>query len=140
MDPALLFPERDLPFWEAIDGRVGGTLKRSARNRVLIDAVFRHQGVPLSTPACEWPKSMWSVLLDGLYEPLLLKWTKKWGRATRKVEEHRVWEGLRTLLANWQSSLSWLMNETTCPTCKGGRLQPKSLAAVALLAAPRLDA
>jgi excinuclease ABC subunit A len=128
VDPARLFPQRELSFWEAIDGRVGATLKRSARSSALIEGVFRSVGVSLSLPAKAWPEPLWRALLDGLDEPLELFWSKSWGRSTRKVEEIRHWSGLREVLAGWKSTLGWLMTESTCPVCHGGRLQAKSLA------------
>jgi excinuclease ABC subunit A len=128
VDLSRLFSERTVGFWEAIDGRVGATLKRSARSRALVTAVFERFAVPLQTPVSEWSRPFWEAILDGVEEPLDLSWSKTWGRSKRQVREQRRWVGLRELLGSWQSSLEWLMTESTCPECAGGRLQPEPLA------------
>ncbi|MBT3219594.1 MAG: ATP-binding cassette domain-containing protein [Proteobacteria bacterium] len=46
----------------------------------------------------------------------------------RKVQEQRTWPGLIPLLEGWHSKLSWLSTETTCRTCRGGRLTGPLLA------------
>lgn len=128
VDPERLFPKQTVGFWEAIDGRVGATLKRSARSRALVDGVFEGFSVSLKTPVSAWSRRLWEALLDGLEEPLELNWSKTWGRSSRQVSEQRRWVGLRELLGSWKSSLGWLMTESTCPECQGGRLQPAALA------------
>ncbi len=123
-----LLPEPGKPFWDAIDPRVGGVLARSARNRSFLDALLAHFRVPADRPVVEWPEALLDAVLEGLDQPLTLTWTKQWGSSTRHVEEERTWMGLLSLLDNWSTRLSWLTAESTCPRCKGGRLQPALLA------------
>ncbi len=123
-----LFPDRDAGFWDAIDGRVGGLLKRSARKRGLLRAVLDVLDLDPGTPAREWTEAQWSGLLDGLDEELDIAWSRRWSGGTRHVEESRAWPGLRAVLHGWNASLDWLVDEDTCPSCHGGRLRPAVLA------------
>ncbi len=122
--PELLFPAAKKGFWDALDGRVGGTLSRSARNNALIDAVFARIGLKAKTPVSKWTPQQWDAMLDGLPEPFDIQWTKRWGRSVRNVDETRHWHGLLAILRSWSSKLEWLTAESVCRACKGGRLQP----------------
>lgn len=117
-----LFPHLDLEFWEAIDGRVGATLSRSARSRSLVEAAV--EALELRGPARTWTEAQWTGLMDGLAEPLQVKWSRRQGSRVRRVEEERAWEGLRATLASWDSPLDWLTDEEICSACDGARLKP----------------
>lgn len=123
-----LLPQPELGFWDAIDGRVGGVLARSTRNRVMIDTVLARHELTADDPVASWPEAALEEVLEGVDEPLTLRWTKSWGRVTRDVVEERVWQGVLSLLDNWSSRLEWLTTTSTCPRCKGGRLRKELLA------------
>jgi excinuclease ABC subunit A len=122
-----LFPNAERPFWEAIDGRVGATLGRSARTRALVDGVLAILEIG-DLPASRWSRAQASALLDGLDAEIPIAWSRPWGSGTRRVEELRTWPGLRALLAGWSSPLDWLTDEDTCPACDGARLGAASRA------------
>jgi len=123
-----LLPEPGQPFWDAVDPRVGGVLSRSARNRAFIDALLVLFDVAADTPVGSWPEPLLDAVLEGVEAPMHLTWTKVWGSSKRHVQEDRVWPGLLGIIDNWSSRLSWLMAESTCPRCRGGRLRPALLA------------
>jgi excinuclease ABC subunit A len=126
--PERLLPAPDKGFWDAIDPRVGGVLARSSRNRAMIEAVLARFGLTPASPVQSWSASARGAVLEGLDEPVTVKWSKDWGRTTQSVEERRAWPGLLAVLDGWQSRLSWLVAERVCPRCKGGRLRPELLA------------
>jgi excinuclease ABC subunit A len=103
-----------------------------------------HDAKP-STPAKAWSRKLWSALLDGLPDPVAIEWSKQWGTTKSVVKESRPWEGLRAILESWTARLEWLVAETTCPACHGGRLRPELLAvkvgghAIGTLAAMPVD-
>ncbi|MCB9677239.1 MAG: excinuclease ABC subunit UvrA [Alphaproteobacteria bacterium] len=123
-----LFTDRHQGFWESLDSRVASVLARSSRNRALVAAVLERFDLPETAPVDAWSESVWEAVLDGLPEPLLLKWTKKWGQVVQHVEEEREWPGLRAILDRWTSQLAWLTADQVCRTCRGGRLKPELLA------------
>jgi excinuclease ABC subunit A len=125
---ARLLPRPELPFWEAVDARVGAVLARSARSRALVEAVLDRCGVATDVPVSAWGKPVHDALLDGVDEPLVLRWSKSWGSSVQRVEERRPWPGLLALLDGWSSKLEWLVAEQECPRCHGGRLRPALLA------------
>ncbi|MFT7517916.1 MAG: excinuclease ABC subunit A [Kiritimatiellia bacterium] len=126
--PARLFPNQSGGFWDAIDGRVAGVLRRSARNQALVAAALSKLGVTEAESVSSWTPATWDGVMGGIAGPLSLEWTKSWGRSKRTVKEQREWIGLRALLQTWNASLDWLMAEDVCPDCSGGRLQPGLLA------------
>jgi len=126
--PDKLFPAPRKGFWEALDPRVAGVLARSARNRALVAAVFESFDLTEAVPVCKWGSALWAAVLDGLDEPLELRWTKRWGKVVQRVEETRPWPGLRAILDRWTAKLGWLMSDQPCPMCHGGRLRPVLLA------------
>lgn len=123
-----LLPEPHASFWDAVDPRVGGVLARSARNRAFLDALLVQHDTSPDAPVSSWSDELIDAVLEGVEEPLHLSWTKQWGSSKRHVEEDRVWPGLLSILDNWSSRLSWLTQQSTCPRCRGGRLQPGLLA------------
>ena len=123
IDLQRLFPNPNAGFWDALDGRVASTLRRSPRNVALIDALFQASAETLKTPVKKWGKPFWAAVMDGYTHDLSIKWKKTWGRSTQHVEEQRAWTGLRDILHGWNSRLEWLMDEQVCATCDGGRLQ-----------------
>jgi len=123
LDRLLLHPE--LPLWDALDGRVAGVLRRSARNGALIDAVHNVLGLDEHVPVRKWTAAQRQVMLRGLDAPLTIAWSKPWGRSVRRVQEVREWPGLLPILQGWNSDLDWLTDETTCEDCGGGRLRPE---------------
>ena len=123
-----LLPKPDEGFWEALDGRVGSVLSRSARNRALIEAVLARLGVEPTDPVSSWSDTVRDAMIDGVDEPVLLRWRSRRGRSTRAVEEERAWPGLAALLEGWSGRLSWLTAVQVCRQCKGGRLRPELLA------------
>jgi len=118
-----LFPSPDEGFWGAIDGRVGGLLKRSRRNRALIEGVLSSLDLDPSVPVRRYHEDQWDAVLDGLDGEVGVRWTKRWSGSTQRVEETRTWEGLRALLHGWSTSLDWLVDEDVCPACRGARLR-----------------
>jgi excinuclease ABC subunit A len=126
--PERLFPAPGLGFWDAIDPRVGAVLGRSARHEAAIRAVLARFGAGPTTKVKDWSPALKEAVLDGLPEPLTIEWTKQWGSTKSAVKEPWTWEGLRPILAAWTARLEWLVAETTCPACHGGRLRPALLA------------
>jgi excinuclease ABC subunit A len=125
--PEKVLPEPENGFWRALDPRIASVLTRSARQRTLIGEVLTHLGTGVDKPVSSWTKAQRKAVLHGLPEPFTLKWTKQWGKVKQSVEEKREWPGLLPLLDSWNSRLDWLVAETTCPTCEGGRLRPELL-------------
>ena len=117
-----LFPSPDEGFWGAIDGRVGGLLKRSRRNRALLESVLSSLGLDTEQPVRTFDADQWDAILDGLEGEVGVRWTKRWSSSTQRVEETRSWEGLRPMLHGWNTSLDWLVDEDVCPACRGARL------------------
>ena len=128
IDPERLFPDRAAGFWDAMDPRVRSVMVRSPRNRVLIDALLKSLGLTEATPAAKWTAEQWSVLLEGGPGTFELTWTQEWGSTKRTVVEQRSWPGLFRVLQGWSDPLDWLVIETSCPRCGGGRLRPELLA------------
>jgi excinuclease ABC subunit A len=125
--PERLFPKAEMGFWEAIDPRVGSVLGRSARHEATLRAVLARHGATVTTRVADWSAATWSDVLDGVAEPIAIEWTKQWGTTKAVVKEARPWEGLRAVLDGWSARLEWLVAETTCPACRGGRLRPELL-------------
>ena len=125
---SLMFPAQEAGFWEALDGRVAAILRRSARNRALIEQVFAHLGVGLSVPVRRWSEKVWSQVMDGIAGELTVHWERRWARSSQRVEERMEWGGLRGILNRWKSPLQWLIDMTPCAVCRGGRLQAPFLA------------
>ncbi|MEQ1568457.1 MAG: excinuclease ABC subunit UvrA, partial [Myxococcota bacterium] len=144
--PERLFPQPSHGFWDAIDPRVGSVLARSARNRSMIEAVLGKYGHTPTDPVAGWTPAIRSAVLEGLDEPVAVRWSKDWGRTVQTVEERRPWAGLLAVLDGWQARLSWLVSERECPRCGGGRLRPELLAvtiagrSIAELSAMSVDA
>ncbi|MEZ4317459.1 MAG: excinuclease ABC subunit UvrA [Myxococcota bacterium] len=122
-----LFTDRALGFWDSLDNRVAGVLARSSRNRALVAALLESFDLTEATPVGVWAPDVWEAVLDGVPEPLQLKWTKSWGKVTQRVEEEREWPGLRAILDRWTSQLAWLTADQVCRVCRGGRLKPELL-------------
>ncbi len=120
-----LLADPTLGIWDALDPRVASVLRRSPRNRALVDALLAHFDASAETPVRDYAPALRAALLDGLDVPLSLKWTKRWGSTKRNVEETRTWVGLIEVLEGWSSRLSWLVAEQECPSCHGGRLRPE---------------
>ncbi|TVQ94104.1 MAG: excinuclease ABC subunit UvrA [Deltaproteobacteria bacterium] len=117
-----LFPSPAQPFWEAMDPRVRATLSRSTRTRALIGEVLAVLGA--KGPMRDATEAQWRGIMEGLPHPIGVRWSKQRARGSRTVEEERDWEGLRALLASWNSSLDWLTDEERCSACQGARLKP----------------
>ena len=117
-----LFPQPSKPFWEAIDGKTVAHLKRSRRTVAMLNAVLDHCGVQDRQPMRTLTEEQWRIVLDGCEEPVDVTWTKRWSGSTQRVEESRPWKGLRGVLRGWNTSLDWLVDEDTCPSCGGARL------------------
>jgi excinuclease ABC subunit A len=126
--PERLLPEASKGLWEALDPRVSSVLSRSPRNRALLEAVLLSFGIDPEVPVATWPETARLALLEGLDKPIVVRWKKSWGSSTRTVEEERSWPGVLSVIEGWQARLSWLVAETICPRCRGGRLRPELLA------------
>ena len=109
--PELLFPNQAEGFWDGMDGRVAGVLARSPRNRALVQAVLAACGAEGQSVA-DWSEATWDAVMEGLPDPLTLRWSRNRGRSVRRVEEERHWDGLTAILGNWSSRLrfeSWCL-------------------------------
>ena len=129
LDPALIFPERHKPLYEAMDGRAAAVLKRSDKTDGRLRALAAHIGADVDAPLERWSATQMGQLLDGLPGVTLqAQWKRQWGSSKSKVTEDFEWTGLRPLMDAWNSDLSWLRREQVCTVCKGGRLKPEILA------------
>ncbi|MBN2798571.1 MAG: excinuclease ABC subunit UvrA [Deltaproteobacteria bacterium] len=115
-----LFPNLEGGFWSALDGRVSGTLHASKKQAALLDAVL--DALAATGPVGTWSEAVWTGMMEGLAEPLPLRWTQRWGSMQREVEQEVVWEGLVALFAGWRSELPY--EHVVCPACAGARLAP----------------
>jgi len=123
VDPALLLVRPDQPLAEALDGRVGATIYRSARTRALIDAVFTRFDTAPSTPVRALSPAVIRALLYGHAEPLSITFTRSWGSSTSTYEEERPWTGIVPIVEGWRRGVDALRRETTCSACQGARLR-----------------
>ncbi len=121
-DPALLFPGEGQAL-EALDPRARVALDRSPKLRAQFDKVTLARG-----PVSGWPTETWSAVLEGLPGPMSVTWRQPFGRSMREITEVAVWQGLRSWLSSWTRSADWVMRESKCPSCAGGRLRPELLA------------
>lgn len=118
-----LFPAPKQPFWKALDGRVAGLMKRSARTRTLTEAALHAVELTPKQSPSTWTEAQWTGILEGIDGELDLSWSRTWSGATQRVQETRPWEGLRAILRGWNTSLDWLVDEDECPDCRGARLK-----------------
>jgi len=129
LDTSLVFPHPDKALAAAMDTRVASVVNRSARIQGRLKALFKVLGVKPGLPVQDWPAGAFDAVWAGLPDvQLSVRWSKRWGKTRRTVNETIVWEGLRAVLEGWQGRLDWLRREQACPGCRGGRLRPESLA------------
>ena len=112
--------------WDALDPRVASVLRRSPRNRALVNAVLEVHGLTEKSPVTKWSPAVLKHMLHG-GGMFTLAWTQSWGTTKRNVQEERDWPGVVGILSGWKSKLDWLHDQTTCPDCAGGRLRPSLL-------------
>jgi excinuclease ABC subunit A len=125
-DRLIADPEQGI--WDALDGRVRAVLARSPRNRSLVRAVLESFDVTDATPAKHWSAEAREAILYGSEEQFTLTWTQRWGKTVRNVVEERPWPGVVNIVEGWRGNSAWLVAETECRACRGGRLQPELLA------------
>ena len=129
IDLSLLLKDRDEGLLNSMDGRVAAVIRRSAKQRGRLGAVYTHLNIEPSTTINEMTKAQLDSILYGLPDlKLTAKWTKRWGRSRRTTTEEIEWRGLIEVMEGWESRLEWLRREQTCSVCRGGRLRPESLA------------
>ena len=128
VDPALLLPHPHQPLGEALDGKVASVLFRSPRNRAILSALFARHAVAEDTPVQQWPRALRREMLHGSSQPVVIAYTRSWGRSTSSIEEERPWDGIVAMVEAWSGRNSRLRRETTCSDCDGGRLRPELLA------------
>ena len=129
LDTELVFPHQDRPLAESMDGRVASVVNRSARIQGRLKALFKVLGVDPKAPVQDWAEGAFDAMWQGLPDvELTVRWSKRWGKTRRTVNETLVWEGLITVLEGWKGRLEWLRRVQECSQCLGGRLRPESLA------------
>ena len=138
VDPHLLIPQPHLPLAQAVDGRVGAVLFRSARKRTLVEALFQTYDTDPETPVQDWSARFRRAMLHGLKHPVQISYTRQWGRSVTRIEEEQDWPGIIGIVDGWSGKHDWLRRETTCRTCRGGRLRD-ALLAVTIGDAPAAD-
>ncbi|MCB9778846.1 MAG: excinuclease ABC subunit UvrA [Alphaproteobacteria bacterium] len=123
VDPELLLEKPDKPLLDAIDGRIKAGMFRSTRNRTLAKAVFKRFGTKWTDPVEAWGKGLRRAMLYGLDEDLEIKFTRKWGSSSTRIEETRRWPGMIPIIDGWDAKVSWLTREAPCHVCEGGRVR-----------------
>ena len=123
-DPALVIVDRSQPLATALDPQVGAHLMRSSRRRALLAAVFDRHGVGADLPAAQWSQQLEDHLMRGTSDELEVRFTRSWAGRTTLVEERRAWDGILAMVDGWGKKADRMRRETTCPVCRGGRLQP----------------
>ena len=125
MNLQALLPHPDRPFLDALDARVGATLKRAAKKKALIKAVAVVLGEDLKAPLSSWSEENLHILIEGFSDnrKIDITWRRRRGRSRAKIEESLQWRGLRGIIEAWQGRREWLYHVGTCPSCRGDRLQ-----------------
>ncbi len=131
IDPDLLIPDRDL----SISGgaiKFFGLKNDSKYYYNLVKALAKDHGFSLETPLKEAPKNFLQELLYGSEKELQINYEGKFsGTYTSKFEglvrnmERRYRE---TTSERMRMVINKYMSEIPCPTCKGKKLNPTSLA------------
>ncbi len=114
------------PLLSAIDIRLTPLFTRSARTRATLATVMAKYGHDVDkTPYAALTASQRKVVMYGLPGPIEVKWTKEWGRTKQTVTEQLPWPGVIGTIDSVKEKLDFLVAETTCPECDGGRLRPE---------------
>jgi excinuclease ABC subunit A len=114
-------------FWESLDHRVASAIGRSARSRAAVEAALVALRIAPERPTAGWSAAQRRGVLDGLAEPLRVRWSERWGKVSRSLDEQVAWPGLLALVSGWNTRIDGLWAEAPCPTCHGGRLKPALL-------------
>jgi len=131
VDPDLAIRDRDrsiadgaIPFWGQSD---------ESWTQQRLRAVADHLGFSIETPLKDLSKEQLNVLLYGSEEPIRVRIESSMG----ELEYEKPFEGLipgirrRYSQTNSDGMREWygrFMSERACPSCKGDRLKPESLA------------
>lgn len=100
----------------------------------LLETVCAHYGIDMDTPFSELPQAQQRLLLYGSQERIPFRYKNDFGRVRERVIR---FEGVIPNLARRHRETSSehvrdlteaYMSETACPTCRGARLRPESLA------------
>ena len=101
----------------------------------LIKAVCEHYDIPMDVPVKDIPKAKMDKLLKGSgKEKILFDYTNDFGRRTnQKIEFEGVLRNVERRFKETSSDyireqMSKYMMQKDCPTCKGDRLKPETLA------------
>jgi excinuclease ABC subunit A len=133
VDPELVIPDPDLSLNEgAISPWSGARLEYFDR---MVEAVCEHFGIDPSKPWRKLSKTHRDILLFGAgEEQIYIRYKSRYGR---RRAYYTYYEGVMTWLQrrHEETESEWArekteayMREIPCPTCKGARLKPESLA------------
>jgi len=131
-DPDLVVPDPELSFDE---GAIATHNPEAAWHRSWFESLASHYKFSLSTPFCDLPESIQSIILYGTDDRIDVTYINK--KRTGKFEYSTKFPGVlndlkrRYLETNSEGIKEWLerfMSRKPCPDCGGKRLKPESLA------------
>ncbi len=128
IDAELVVGNQDLPLADGLDAQVSAYLFRTARSRAVVDTLFQQAGLPANTPISQWSDNLRQDLLFGTQDEISVDYTRSWAGRTTKVSERTRWEGILAMVEGWGKRADRFRRESTCPSCRGGRLHPWVLA------------
>ncbi len=133
VDPDLVIPDWDLTLNEHAIAPWEPT--SSQYYPQLLKAVCDHYDIPMDVPVKDIPKAKMDKLLKGSgKEKILFDYTNDYGRRTnQKIEFEGVLRNVERRFKETSSDyireqMSKYMMQKACPTCKGDRLKPETLA------------
>ncbi len=130
-DPDLIIPNKNLSI---ADGAIAPwKLYTSNYKREILKAVAEAYGFTIHTPIKDLTKEQLNALLYGTDRPVRVSYFNRYGRYRTLMT---YFEGIIPILQEdyrdgddeWQEELRKFMALRPCPTCKGTRLKPESLA------------
>ena len=131
-DPDLIVPNRQLSLRE---GAIVPWQKKNATDYIeLVEALARHYGADIYKPFADLPEALKKTILHGSGDEEI-SFTYDTGRGNKRYR--KAFEGIiPSFERRWQETASYsvredierFMNMRPCPTCRGTRLKPESLA------------
>jgi excinuclease ABC subunit A len=136
IDPDLVVPDPSLSLMNGAIVPWNGAATMGSWNQQMMLSVCRHFSIPIDKPYKSLSDKQKHILLHGSGdERVLMKWQNRTGEGHGQFKRH--FEGvIPNLLRRYRDSTSeeirrWIeayMTQRTCPSCKGRRLKPQSVA------------